>query len=294
MLAALLFLFLAGLAPAGRAQQAPGDGIQKEDFFREGLAPVRKPASYDVTIVYFMDYQCPACRLYTRDVERALAPEPRVRVIYRDTPIFGPRSDAAARAAIATQFQGRHEAMHKALMRSPLPLDDAAIRAAADKAGVDWERLQHDLKTRQDDIDLLIARNFELSLATGIAGTPAFIIGNRLSNGALDYAGLRAEIADARRAAGDEHAEVTEAAAPAQEAAPAAPPELPAAESGKETRPVFTTSPAQPATPKASASPRASIGSLFAGLALALAATVTLYRRRRARKMRFDRRHPLA
>jgi predicted DsbA family dithiol-disulfide isomerase len=172
--------------------------IGKADYFKPELAPVREAGPYDVTIVYFMDYQCPACRKYAPDVTRALNEDRKVRVIYRDTPIFGPRSEEAARVAVASAFQGKHEAMHLALMQSPMPLDEQALQAAAKKAGVDWDRLQRDLKTRSDEIDLQIAWNMELARGAGIAGTPAFIIGDTLANGTLNYEGLKASIADAR------------------------------------------------------------------------------------------------
>ncbi|HET7708613.1 MAG TPA: DsbA family protein [Sphingomicrobium sp.] len=194
------------MLPGGGAAQQPDQGtpiaeISKADFFEPGFAPVRGAKSSDLTIVYFFDYQCPACRKYHADVSRALAEDRRVRVIYRDTPIFGPNSEAAANAAIAAQFQGRHEAMHDALMSTPGPLDAAALRAAARKAGIDWERLQRDLKRYETEIELQVARNFELAVSTGIHGTPAFIVGDALANGALDYAGLKGEIADARKLA---------------------------------------------------------------------------------------------
>ena len=192
---------------------ATGPNIDKEDFFRAGIAPVHAPAGHDLTIVYFMDYQCPSCRRYTPDVARVLAEDRKVRVIYRDTPIISDLSTVAARAAIAASFQGRHAAFHHALMTSKGRLTEASIRAAADSAKVDWARLQRDLKARGEDIDMQIGRNTELAVATGILGTPAFIVGDRLSNGALDYAGLKAEIADARAATGKAGAEMIVASA---------------------------------------------------------------------------------
>ena len=187
------------MTPAGRASDPD---ITKADYFVEGLAPVRKSGPYDLTIVYFMDYQCPACRQYTPDVARVLKEDRRIRVIYRDTPLLGPRSDEAARAAIASAFQGRHEPFHHALMTAKAPLDQAALEAAARRAGVDWPRLQRDMVSRREEIDLLIGRNIELATLVGIAGTPAFIVGQRQSNGALDYRSLKLEIADARRELG--------------------------------------------------------------------------------------------
>jgi protein-disulfide isomerase len=202
LLSAFLILTMIFLPAATNAQNNVDFEISKKSFFEEGLAPVRKSGSYDVTIVYFMDYQCPACREYTPDVARVLKEDPRVRVIYRDTPLLGPRSDKAALAAIASSFQGRHEAFHYALMMTKGPLDDSALKAAAKISGVNWSRLERDMIVRRDDIDLLIGRNFELATEIGIAGTPAFIVGERQSNGALDYKSLKLEIADARKELG--------------------------------------------------------------------------------------------
>lgn len=194
---AAALLLLASSMPTTAQPTDPSD-ISKEDFFNAGLAPVRKDAGYNLTIVYFMDYQCPACRQYTPDATRAFREDRGLRIIYRDTPIFGARSEAAARAAIASQFQGKHEPFHAALMSAPLPLEEDGIRAAAKKAGLDWPRLQADITRHANEIERQIETNMALSTAAGISGTPAFIIGNRLSDGALGYRDLKAEIADAR------------------------------------------------------------------------------------------------
>ena len=198
-----LLLFSFALLPfqgANAQSEEAGSEIEKGSYFRPGIAPVSAPPDYDLTIVYFMDYQCPACRQYTPDVARVLAEDRKVRMIYRDTPIISDLSTVAARAAIASAFQGRHAAFHHALMTSKGRLSEAAIRAAADKAKVDWPRLQRDLKSRGEAIDDQIGRNVELAVTIGVLGTPAFIVGERQSNGALDYKGLKAEIADARAA----------------------------------------------------------------------------------------------
>ncbi|MEO7821031.1 MAG: DsbA family protein [Sphingomicrobium sp.] len=184
----------------GQDDIAVSPNIEQAEYFRHSLAPERAAPGGDLTMVYFMDYQCPACRRYTPDVSRVLNRDRRIRVIYRDTPIFGPRSNEAARVAIASQFQGKHEAMHAALMATKLPLDDIALRSAADSSGVDWPQLQRDLSLHGAQIDALIARNLELAEAAGISGTPGFIIGQTLSDGALNEAQLKTAIADARAA----------------------------------------------------------------------------------------------
>jgi len=112
-----------------------GAEIEKESYFRPGIAPVQAFPGYDVTIVYFMDYQCPSCRQYTPDVARVLAEDRKVRIIYRDTPIISDMSTVAARAAIAASFQGRHAAFHHALMMSKGQMTDlgAATGPAFDR-----------------------------------------------------------------------------------------------------------------------------------------------------------------
>jgi len=197
----------AALSAAGTVLTAPitagyawAAEITKADFFKPVLAPVRSKGAYDLTVVYFMDYQCPVCRAHTDEYARVFREDPKVRVIYRDTPIFGPQSETAARLAIASQFQGKHEAFHLALMHSKGRLTDTAIRQAAAKAGVNWSRLQKDLAAHKTKIDAQIEMNMRLSEAAGISGTPAFVIGDTLADGAYDYAGLKGQIADVRAA----------------------------------------------------------------------------------------------
>jgi protein-disulfide isomerase len=202
----LLFAALLLAAPVA-AQRAESDAlvapaeVTEADFFTPGLAPVRNGRGYDVTAVYFMDYACPSCRRYTPDVARVMREDRRVRWIYRDIPSISPHSTTAARVALAASFQGKHDAFHAALMTSKGQLTPEAIRAAGLRAGLDWARIDRDVRTRRAAIDRQLDRNAELASATGIDVTPAFIIGRSQSNGALDYKDLKAEIADARLAA---------------------------------------------------------------------------------------------
>ena len=188
------------LAQESDALVAPTE-ISKADFFKPGIAPVRAGKRYDLTVVYFMDYACPQCRRYTPDVERVMREDSRIRWIYRDVPSISPHSRTAARVAIAASFQNRHHAFHAALMTSKGQLTPATIREAGIKAGLDWKRIDRDVTSRRSAIDDQIDRNIELATATGLYATPAFIIGDRQADGALEYKDLKAEIADARRAA---------------------------------------------------------------------------------------------
>ena len=197
--AVTLLFAMSWLAPASLPGSAAyAAEITKADFYKPGIAPVRKSPGYDITVVYFMDYQCPVCRQHTDEYAKVFSEDKKLRVIYRDTPIFGHQSEKAARLAIASQFQGKHEAFHLALMHSKGQLTDQSIREAATKAGVSWARLQKDLAAHKSAIDAQIDLNNRLSEAAGISGTPAFVIGDKLADGAYDYEGLKGEIGDVR------------------------------------------------------------------------------------------------
>jgi protein-disulfide isomerase len=175
-----------------------GAELDRKAFTEDEVAPTVKPDKYDLTIVEYTDYQCPFCKAAHPALQKLLASDKKVRIIYRDWPIFGAQSIAAARVAIASNYQGKHAQVHDALMKSPRPLTDRSIRAAVTKAGADWTRLQADMTKNAAEIDALLERNNEQAESLGLQGTPAFIIGNYLHEGGLDYVGLKDSVHEAR------------------------------------------------------------------------------------------------
>lgn len=172
---------------------------QRRYFTEDKVAPAIVPAGYDVTIVEYMDYQCPFCRATHGPLKQLLAKDKQVRVIFRDWPIFGDASSAAALMAIASNYQGKYVALNDALMETPLPLSQAKIQAAAKKAGVDWDRAQKDIATHSKEIEDLLARNDDQAQQLGLDGTPGFIIGDVQSFGGMTLEQLEASVAAARK-----------------------------------------------------------------------------------------------
>lgn len=168
-------------------------------FLEDSIAPTIKPKGYDVIIVEYMDYQCPSCRASLVPLKQLLQKDKKVRVIFRDWPIFGAASEQAARVAIASQWQGKHTKFHDALMTVASPLTEVKIKAAAKKAGVDWPRLEKDLKMHSLDIEALLERNDDQAQELGLEGTPEFIIGNVQSFGGMDLPALSKAVGRARR-----------------------------------------------------------------------------------------------
>ena len=201
-LAAILF---AEPAMAKKVAQPADDAPIAETrryFTEDPDAPMIAPAGYDVTIVEYLDYQCSACRAAYAPLRQLLAKDKKVRVIFRDWPIFGAISERAALWAVASKYQGKYVAFHGALFEAARPLDGAKIEAAAKAAGVDVAQLKKDIVAHSEDIEDLLARNDEQAQLLGLDGTPGFIVGSVQSFGGMTLAQFEESVADARAASG--------------------------------------------------------------------------------------------
>ena len=160
-------------------------------------APTLGAADADVVIYVFSDYACGNCRVLHPALRTLVAKDRGVRLVYRDWAILGPRSTRAARLALASAAQGRHAAFDDALMRRGGPLDEAALRAAAASARVDWRRLEID--AGGPPITRLLDATDRLARGLGFVGTPVLVVGPYLVNGRVSLARLRELVRDARR-----------------------------------------------------------------------------------------------
>ncbi|WP_372731254.1 DsbA family protein [Novosphingobium sp.] len=190
--AAAFALLCAPLAAQGRETAFPA-------MSEEVLAPKTVPKVYDVTVIVFSDYGCPYCKKLHGTLAQLLARDPKVRIVWRDWPIFGGASLLAARAAIASQWQGKHSAFNAALFAQSGRMTDASVQAAAKAAKLDWPRLQQDIKTRAKEIDRVIARSNAGATALNFEGTPGMLIGNARFGGAASLTQLMDAVAQARK-----------------------------------------------------------------------------------------------
>lgn len=185
-------------AEAREGAQREAIAAHAEALFRDPADPVLGNRQGDVTLVEFFDVRCGYCKQLHPVREALLRRQPGVRVVLKDLPILGPNSVLAARALLAAQRQGRHAALHDALMRLREEPAEPVLRREAERAGLDWARLRRDM----DDpgIQRRLEANTGLARALGIEGTPALVIGGTLVPGAVDLATLEA-LVEGQRAA---------------------------------------------------------------------------------------------
>lgn len=151
-------------------------------------------AKPQVTLVEFFDYACPYCKASNPAVDRLLKEDKGLRVVYRDLPILGPDSVTAARLSLEASKLGRFAQFHDALWAAGRPGADTNAAAAAN-AGI------NPAPTQDPTIDAELNRNLKLAGALGATGTPLFVVGDRVMNGAVGYDTLKAAIDKARTSA---------------------------------------------------------------------------------------------
>jgi protein-disulfide isomerase len=152
-------------------------------------------AKPDVTVAYFFDYACGYCRRSNPDIERLVAEDKGVRVVYRELPILGPDSIAAARVSLAASKAGRFAQFHDALYEAGQPRAET-IAMAGTASGITPDQ------ARDPAIDAEIDKNYRLAGQLGASGTPLFIVGNQVMNSAVGYEALKEAVAKARAAKG--------------------------------------------------------------------------------------------
>lgn len=149
-------------------------------------------AKPDATLVMFTDYSCTFCRSSVPDIERLLTEDKKLRIVWRELPILGPGSDEAARAGLAAAKQGRYLDFHRRMFAAGAP-NPAKLAAVSKAAGVDTS------KARSPEIEREIETNLGLARALGVSGTPSFVVGDQLLNGAVGYQALKRAVAEARK-----------------------------------------------------------------------------------------------
>jgi protein-disulfide isomerase len=148
-------------------------------------------AKPEVTLVEFFDYACPYCKASNPAIDRLLQEDKGLRVVYRELPILGPDSVTAARLSLQASKLGRFAQFHDTLWATGRPSADTNA-AAAQSAGIDA------MPKQDPEVEAELNRNMKLAGQLGATGTPLFVIGDKVMNGAVGYDMLKQAIAKAR------------------------------------------------------------------------------------------------
>lgn len=137
-----------------------------------------------VAMVMYEDFRCPFCAKFSRDIAPTLieryVDNGVLRMEWRDLPIFGEQSMAAARAGRAAAEQDRFWEFTRAVYAESPPrghpdLTEKALVRFARKAEVpDLVRFTDDMKS--DKYDTAINADRQEGVSIGVSSTPTFVV----------------------------------------------------------------------------------------------------------------------
>ncbi|MER5359421.1 DsbA family protein [Streptomyces sp. NPDC002785] len=143
-----------------------------------------------VVLIEYADFKCGYCGKFARDTEPALVKkyvdDGTLRIEWRNFPIFGAESEAAARAAWAAGQQGRFWQFHRAAYAEGAEekgFGKDRLKALAQQAGVaDLDRFARDADSSA--ASAAVSKDQEQGYGIGATSTPSFLINGRPIAGA--------------------------------------------------------------------------------------------------------------
>jgi protein-disulfide isomerase len=144
-----------------------------------------------VTIVAFIDYQCPFCARAQGTLEEVLNTYgDRVRIVFRHCPLeFHKQAGLAAQAALAGLLLGEFPGMHRLLLARQKDLSREKLTEIAATAGLDPGSFATVLDSGDFAAD--VERDMELARRIGVASTPFFFVNGRPLRGAQPFSAFR-------------------------------------------------------------------------------------------------------
>ncbi len=136
-----------------------------------------------VTIVEFVDFQCPYCARFHPLVLEALKAYPgKVRAVIKNYPLpFHKEALPAAKAAFAAGEQGKYWEMANAILSDNSNLNEKAYRGLAGKIGLNTRKFLDDLKGKDALWQEKVRKDIALGNKVEVRGTPTIYINGRKS-----------------------------------------------------------------------------------------------------------------
>lgn len=182
-----------------KKQEEGSVNVLKENmgFLAAGKHPEIGNPKGDVTVVEFFDYNCGYCKHALKAVQELTEKDKNVRVVFMEFPILSPASTVASKWAVAANMQGKYWAFHQATLESNAPKDEANLSKIAQSIGMDVEKAKKDVAGKEVESYMASVRDFGDKLK--VTGTPAFIVGQQIIRGYVEYPAFKTIVEDERK-----------------------------------------------------------------------------------------------
>lgn len=144
-----------------------------------GQSPVIGKLDAPVSIVAFLDYQCPYCARVYPVLGQLLEKYPKdVNLIIKHYPLrMHPFAKKASLAALAASKQNKYPEITKVLMSNYKNLNDKTIRKYAEEVGLDMKGFDKDCS--DPSLRRIISQDMKLGAKMKVRGVPALFINGR-------------------------------------------------------------------------------------------------------------------
>ena len=175
-----------------------GPGVAADVLHRPDSHLLSEATDVKVTVVEFLDYQCPACAGYYQNITKKLEQDyaGRITFVARNFPLMNhPLAVPAAQAAEAAAIQGKYRQMYDALydtyaswalqpdgkqLSSDLAHAQVHFDTLARQIGLDLDRFHRD--SNSAEIGQRIEQDRADGTTAGVNGTPTiFVNGNKFA-----------------------------------------------------------------------------------------------------------------
>jgi len=142
-------------------------------------SPSKGAADAPVTVVEFVDFECPHCREASHQLDALLDAHPgKVRIVFKSFPLSMHRhAEAAARAAVAAGLQGKFWPMEHLLLEGQEHLEPRDVEGYARSLKLDMPRWRADMASAA--VAQRVADDRKLGDDVKILGTPTFYVDGR-------------------------------------------------------------------------------------------------------------------
>jgi glutaredoxin len=190
--------YVAHLVDSGFTDSEIGDKLEKRfrtprvPRFDLAAAPSQGATGAGrVTLVEFVDYECPHCQHAQALLHQAIEAYPKdARLFFKHFPLGGhPGSTWAAEGAVAAHKQGKFWAFNEKLWTQSDPLTPALLTRIAKEIGLDVARWRKDADS--DAVKERVQADRSEGDELGINGTPTLYINGRKYTDPLDIASLK-------------------------------------------------------------------------------------------------------
>ena len=161
--------------------EPPSEDFTKVHEIPVAHSPVRGNKDAPITIVEFVDFQCPFCGRFHPPVLEVLKAYPdKVKYILKNFPLpFHPQALPAAKAAFAAGEQGKYFEMVDAILADNSNLGEEKFKELAKKIGLNVDKFTKDLAEKDAQWQQWITADMELVEKVDVRGTPTFFLNGR-------------------------------------------------------------------------------------------------------------------